>query len=445
MSLYLSLITAVQICVSFGIQWYTVSCFGAGTVTDALYTGGTIPQITTTLIIETLTTVLIPLLSAKKGPEEVQACGWQVLIGVGALFGLFSLLLYFVAPPFILLMIPGFSETGKQLAAALTRIQVIGLAGGACYAVLSALYQVRDRFIWPLLSVLASSVLGWLLLVWKLQSVGITLAAWVQVLVTTLPAILLLPGLGRYRSPGPNSTFFKQIWCQMRPLLLGKVYYMTSAPLDRILASYLAPGSIVILEMVGRFYGAVIRIMNQGLLTPTVPKLARLAQQQNWSEFRSLYYKQVRRAAVLSMLVITAIVSLRGLSLILQAKLPGGHVAGNLTTADLNRIWEIMIWMVGVLPLTCIGTMLMNAFYAMGDTRTPTKIGVKIFTLVVFLKAGGFLIGGIKGIVLAVTLGAALYCLWLEIELRRRATSEARESRRVGVEYLRVPVGPDAE
>ena len=200
LSLQLSAITGLQILVSFAMQWYVITYFGAGVQTDALYTGATIPQLVTILLIESLTVVLVPLL-ATSSEHELRERGWFLFISVGLLFATISVVLYFTLPLLIPLIVPGFSHADKQRTVALAQIQVFGLIGGACYAVLAGMYQVRDRFVVPPAAIFLSALLSFAMLAWQLPRFGIRLAAWAQVISTTLPAILLLPVLGSFTRP----------------------------------------------------------------------------------------------------------------------------------------------------------------------------------------------------------------------------------------------------
>src|SRR5262245_33539539 len=321
LSVHLSAITAVQILVSFGIQLYTVTCFGAGRETDALYTGLTLPLVLTVLIIETFTVVVIPLLTAE--PEgELRKLGWQLFLGSIGFFCLVCLLLFVLAPLFVPFLVPGFTAGQQQLTVRMTRIQLWALIGNGCYAVLSSLYQVRNRFAWVLLSQLLASLAGAFLLVWKLRTFGIMFGAWMQLLIATVPAILLLPILGNLpKQLGWRVEFFKKIWENMKPMLMGKAYFMINAPIDRVLASHLAPGTIVIFELVGRFYSAILRILNKGIVVPTLPPLSRLAQEGQWEKFLSLYRRKAWQMGAVGLVIILTIIFVVTLGRIIAAPL----------------------------------------------------------------------------------------------------------------------------
>jgi len=419
LSLQLSAITGLQILVSFAMQWYVITYFGAGVQTDALYTGATIPQLVTILLIESLTVVLVPLL-ATSSEHELRERGWFLFISVGLLFATISVVLYFTLPLLIPLIVPGFSHADKQRTVALAQIQVFGLIGGACYAVLAGMYQIRDRFVVPPAAIFLSALLSFAMLAWQLPRFGIRLAAWAQVISTTLPAILLLPVLGSFTRPQLPRQIAKTMWTRVRPLLLSKAYYMTSAPLDRILASFLAPGSIAIFELAGRFYGAVTRIISQGMVTPFIPCLSRLAHEQNWAEFRSQYRKQSVMVAVPSLVVVLTVVFAGVVALRLLPATPARAVVGSLSAESLSKMFRVLVFMSGLLPCLALANSLINGYYAKGDTRTPTQVGVIAYTMGMGVKIAGYYAGGIMGMAISVSAYAVVYCMVLFIILEKQ-------------------------
>ena len=75
--------------------------------------------------------------------------------------------------------------------------------------------------------------------------------------------------------------------------------------------------------------------------------------------------------------------------------------------------------MSGILPFLGTANSHINAYYAMGDTRTPTKIGILTYAFGLLLKVAGFGFAGIKGMALAVSLCAVLYSCSLQYLLAK--------------------------
>lgn len=419
LGLQLSLIAAVQIVFSFFTQWYLVSHFGAVSQTDALFAGATLPQVVTVLLIESIIAILVPLLSPVPEQDLPRIGAWLLLLMAGS-FTVIVFLLYVAAPSIIAVLVPGFSPEAKQLTVALTRIQMFGVIGGACSAVLATLCQVRGHFRRPLLATLAAVIVSLVLLVWKAPVHGLKMAAWAQVLATVLPPLLLLPFAGRLAKPRMDRELTRRLWSRVRPIIASKFYFMTSVPVDRFLASFLAPGSLVVFDLAGRFYLGVLRILGQGAVVPLVPQLARLAHDNRWAEYRTTYRRQ-SKLMLGSGLLVTGGVFVGGL-IGLQAFGHGftPHLAGNLSSNDITRICVVLMLMSGILPFQGVVNSLTTAYYAQGDTSTPTKLGVVIFTLGMAMKVTGMWAGGLPGLTLAVTITTAVHCFILTYLLRKR-------------------------
>lgn len=413
----LSLITGLQILVSFAMQWYVVAELGAGVQTDALFAGNTIPQVVTSLGIDTLTFVLVPLL-APKSEKELRENGWQLLIGILSVFSLLAIVLHFAMPLLTPILVPGLSAQGRALATSLSRIQILSIVGSACYAVVSALYQVRHRFIWPLLTMLIATTLGIALLSWKIHIYGVVLAAWVQVLIVTLPPFMQLRVLGRFSRFRFDFSLLKQALRQMRPLVYGAMYYRTNFIVDRLLASFLAPGSIVILDLAQRVQAAIVRILNQGVVTPVIPRLAKLAEAGNWESFRALYRRKSLEMLLMNCGMVAIVVFVLVAHPKVGAMLPAMHFMGNLTPEAVNRLLAVFLYMSGVMLGGSLNHTLMNSYYAAGNTVTPTKIGVATYTLGIAMKLAGFFFLGLTGIALAISISTLVQTIFLYGYLR---------------------------
>jgi putative peptidoglycan lipid II flippase len=420
----LSGLTGLQIIASFAIQWYVVTKIGAGIETDALYTGAAFPATVTVLLIESISPVLVPLLSSM--PEsELEDASWMLTLVLAVIFGAISIILWLLIPFMVPLLVPGFSAAAKAATIRLAKIQVVALVGGACAAPIVALCQVRGKFLQPAFATLFGLIVGVFLLWFGLGRVGITVAAWSQVIATCLPPFLLAHTLGYVRRPRLNREMLTTIVQRAKPLVLSKTYYMVSVPVDRFLASFLAPGSIVILELAGRFYSAVLRVLSQGILTPFLPTLSRLAKSEDWKEFRAVNRRQIVYMVVPSMLVVVTVGVGAWIARGWALAHPGMKLTGNLTTDNVALIFLILLYMSGLVPCASISNALISAYYAQGDTRTPARVGVQVFTFGFVLKIAGYYFGGLGGMALAVTLWAFTQTTILGYMLTRRTNQLA--------------------
>jgi len=211
----------------------------------------------------------------------------------------------------------------------------------------------------------------------------------------------LLPGLGRWHWPNWNSPAIVEAWRRVRPLLLGNTYFRTDQLLDRFLASMAPAGGLSLLYLGQQIYGVANVVTEKAIASPMVPRLAVLAGNGSWAEFRRVYQKRL-----LAMLLLTA-VGYGGL-LVVGEKILGlliGH--GGVTQANVYQLWLIMVALVGYFVAGAMGLVTAPAFYAMGDTRTPTRLSIITYTLYIPVKVLVFFRYGLVG--LAVVTSAYLF------------------------------------
>lgn len=422
----LSAVTALQIFASFCVQAIVIADIGVGAQSDALYAGATLCQLVTAVVVETFSYAIVPFLAPKR-EDELRADGWQIFMAVTVIALGISALLALAIPLLMPLIVPGFSGAQKRLAIRLAEIQVWGIVGTAAYAQLAALYQVRNRWFWPPIAMLICSLTGLAVLAWKLQVYGVMLAAWVQLLVMTVPALLLVGVLGR-----PTLRFdlkpIKQVWRQMRPIMFGSTYYKSGVLADRWLGSFLTPGSIVILGFVQRTYLAATRVMIEGIVTPVVPQMARLASDQDWDGLRALHRRKLKEMFFINAVMVGGLVALLVWSNDLSFA-SGIHIA-NMDSGAIHQMITTFVGMSGLLLCSGLNHSFMMAYYAQGNTVTPTKIWTLTWTLGLGGKIAGFFLAGLTGIALSVSLQSVTNCILLWIFWKPGLTGVVAEERK---------------
>jgi peptidoglycan biosynthesis protein MviN/MurJ (putative lipid II flippase) len=439
--LALSTITVAQIVTAFGIQWYTVAQLGAGSEMDALYAGATLPQIMMIVVAEQLGFVLTPMLAVKSETDRrIAGCLlFWVVFGISSLLVLFLMLVTPVATP---LLAPGFSEPTMRLTFDLTMIQAMGVVGAGCTMVLTSIYHAGNNFIRPAVSVLMWLFIGWCVLVMGLQYGKVTLAAWVQVLCFTGPMLSLFPAIARW--PLYDRSAFggilSEAWRRLKPLMMNAAYYRTGFIVDRLLTSFLAPGGLVILELVWRIHTALVRILNQGITTPALPLLATLSSRESWPAFQQRYLERLGWIVLFSLGTVMGVVAMALVGPRFYDSFGENPVIGTLRSQDLDRLLFALVAGSGVLLFGSTNHLLASAFYAQGDTRTPTRIQMLVYSIGIVLKSGGFFFGGLLGILAAISLYYALEAVLLGTALNRRLRLRLRVETRPS---LGLPVAED--
>jgi peptidoglycan biosynthesis protein MviN/MurJ (putative lipid II flippase) len=393
------------------MPWYVVTHLGVGIQTDAFFASGALPQLIFLVASSSLTQVLVPLL-ATEDEETFQRDAWGFFLSVTGLFALLAAVLFVLAGYWVPLLVPGFSDEAKQLTVSLSRIQLLVMIGNASVAVLWSVYYARQKFIWAELSPVFANILSLLYLFWTLPQYGIVAAAWATVLNLGLKVAFLMPMLGRWQWPQWDSYAMREAWRRVSPFILGQTYSKSDPLIDRFLTSMTIAGNLSLLYIGQQIYSAINLIIIKAVSAPTAPRLALEAKSGDWPHFRRIY--RLRLLWMLGLGVAAGIILMVfGESLL---HLTIGH--GGITAENVRMLWWIMLALIGLLIGGTAGQVTAGAFYAMGDTKTPTRLFVWTFTIYIPIKMLAFLHYGLLGLAIAtsvhLTLNFLLQLLILE-------------------------------
>jgi len=400
------------------IGWYVVTRLGVGIETDAFFASGALPQLTFVVISFSLTQVLVPLL-ATEDERTFHRDAWGFFLGVNGAIGLLAVLLGVTATFWVPLLVPGFSAEAKQLTITLSRVQLLSMVGNASVAVLWSVYYARQRFIWAELSSVMANIIALLCLIWWLPIFGIVAAAWATVLNLTLKVAMLMPVLGRWQWPQWNSYAMKEAWRRIKPFLFGQTYSKTDPLIDRFLTSMSVAGNLSMLYLGQQIYSAGNLVINKAVCAPTVPRLAIAAKAADWRQFRRIYHHRLLWMAGISVLGCLCLLTIGEPALHLLI----GH--GGITASNVHSLWLIMVALLGVLVGGSMGLVVSTAFYAMGDTRTPTNLFIITFTIYIPLKVLPFLHYGLIGLAVATSVHLIVNFL-VQLGVLERTTRRAK-------------------
>jgi putative peptidoglycan lipid II flippase len=377
--------------------WYIVTRVGLNVETDAFFASGALPQLVFLVLSATLIPVLVPLL-ATRDAERLREDAWLFFLLITALFGLVGAGLYASCDLWVPLLVPGFSAEGKSLTVGLTRIQLVSMVLNASIVTLWAAHHARRRFLWVEFSGVLANLSGLLFLVWALPRFGIHAAAWNTVFYNGLKLAFLLPVLGHWRRPAWPSPTARDAWRLFKPLLPGQAYLRAEPLLDRFLTSTKEAGSLSLLYVAQQIYANAILVTSKAVVAPLAPRLAVAAGAGEWRRYRRAYRARLLLIGLISSLGVLLLLAFGTHAL----RLAIGHAG--VTAENVHTLWLVIIALVGAFFGGVSGQVVSGAFYAMGDTKTPTKVSALIYTLYLPLKIAVFLSYGLMG--LAVTMSA---------------------------------------
>ena len=397
----LAILSAANIGVAFLFQWYILVQLGPGVETDALFAGMTVPQLVLTVISASLMHVLVPLL-AGESEEHLRHNAWAFLLLIGALFSGIAIVLYILAPWWVPLTVPGFDAAAMALTVDLTRIQLVGMVFAAINGVQWSTYHARQQFLWAEFTPLLPSLLAILLLMWALPRYGVIAAAWISVMRGSLQTLLLAPGMGYPVRPNLKSAAVKEAWKRIKPLLLGTAYYKTDPLIDRFLLSMAGSGSLSLYYLAQQICRAANQVLNKAIVAPLVPALSRLHKAGDRDGFRRAYRQKLWQVGAITLAGLLVLVLLGETMLDLLV----GH--GNVSANNVETLWWIMLCLGGMFIGGAMGQISSSSFYASGDTKTPTRIGIYSYTFYVPAKFAMFYYFGVLGLALVTSMFFAI-------------------------------------
>jgi putative peptidoglycan lipid II flippase len=355
--------------------------FGATASTDAYVLARQLPLILYDLLVGTvIAAAFVPVFVQVGRRDERQL--WRLVSTVVTLTALaftsIAAVLALCAQPLVGLIGSGFSLPGQQeLAASLLRVALISVIFQGLAGVLTSVLYARQRFTLPAFANAtynAGVIVGILLLA---SRVGVAALA-VGLVIGALGQFgLQAAGLGAFwRSFRPRLDLrdpdLRRILVLAGTVALGMIVTIVGQLIDRNLASRLAAGSMSSMQYATTVIQFPLGIVGIATSYAVLPTLARYSDGSPASlpNYRDTLTFGMKLVLLLMLPALAGLVALaQPLIALLFERLA-------FTPADTARTASIFLAYVPMLPLTAIDYLLISAFYARQNARTPVVVGV---------------------------------------------------------------------
>lgn len=411
-------LVALNMLAVFLMQLVIFARLGVGTITDVFLAAGAVPQFALGILAAIAASVLVPFFAGESRDQQA-ADAWRLIVVFGAVFLLAAGVLVLAADLWVNWLFPGFAPEMAELCVSLAKIQLFAMVFSAANSVVTALFQANGRFVTIellTLGVLGSVVAG---LYFTLPVYGIHAAAWIVALASLAQSVLLLPMLGRPRFAPGASNRLKPVWYRLRHVLTANLYYKSDILVDRYLLSMAPPGGMTLFSLAQQIYGGASSVFGKVWGNTAIPHLAECAKKGDYAAFRRMYRRGCLRLLLSSTLVYLAV---------LQVGAPLLKIAlgfANLSEVRVEELVLLLAYLGGTLVFASLGVIVTGAYYALGDTRTPTYFSMASFSLFVVFKIYAFQQFGVVGIALAASglfaFDALCLAAWLPRVVRARA------------------------
>jgi putative peptidoglycan lipid II flippase len=362
--------------------------FGAGPATDAFFVAFRLPNLLRRLVAEgALSSAFIPVFTEYLTTRPVAETRRMFRAVSGALVAVLlavSLAGVVAAPLLVRVMAPGFFEAPATgvLTVRLTRLMFPYLFFMGLAALAMGMLNARRHFVTPALApiMLNLAIIGAVLgLVPRLGEPVLGLA--VGVLVGGLGQVVLqLPVLARQgflARPAwePGHPAVVRIVRLMAPVAIGQSATQLGILINTIIASFLAGGSVSYLYYADRLVEFPQGVFAIAIATAVLPTLAEQAARRERQPLQATLSFALRLAGFGS---VPAAVGLFVLREPLVRVLYQRGEFGPLETAE--TAWALGFYAVGLVGFASV-KIAVQAFYALGDTRTPVLVAVGAMAL----------------------------------------------------------------
>lgn len=383
---------------------------GNAALLDVYYAAMIIPEtIFQLLVMGALSAAFIPIFSKYLSSNEHQA--WTMagitLNVVLAVFICISLIIFVFARPLAGLVAPGFSLTQISIMANLLRVMLMAQIFFCISGFLTGMIQSHERFLIPAIAPLAYNLGIILGIVFLSKTLGIYAPAVGMVLGAALHMLIQLPAalsLG-FRPSLSFNIRYPGVW-EVARLMPPRALAMGIDQIEQfvaiMLSSLLAAGSLSLFNVARLLYAVPTLLFGATIGQAALPSLSAYVAKQDWESFRKTLTNACLQVVFLALPVCVLFIILRIpiVRLVFGAKtfpweatlLTGKTMAILMISAVFYAVTQLVI----------------RAYYAMHDTKTPLIIGLagavfNVLFSVLSVKLWGW---GILGIAFAISFTA---------------------------------------
>jgi len=401
--------------------------FGASLGTDAFVVAFRIPNLLRRLFAEgSLSISFVPVFTdhlTHQGEAEAFRLAASAMRTLSVLLVGVSIVGILLSPLIIKLIAPGFLDTPEKfsLTVLLTRIMFPYVFFICLVALSMGILNALGHFTAPALApvFLNLSMIGSAFFISPLLTQPIVGLAVGVVIGGVLQLALQVPFLLKEKVYPWQQTVWihpglKQVGQLMLPAVFGAAVYQLNILVGMLLASLLAEGSVTYLYFADRLVQFPLGIFAIATATAVLPSLSRQASAGDCAALKETFSYALRLITYITMPSMVGLIVLRSpiVALLFERGAFDEHTTR--MTASALLYYAVGLWAFSSVRIV------VAAFYAMQDTKTPVKVAA--ISLAANALFGIMLMGpmGHNGLALATSLSSILNCLMLLVLLRRR-------------------------
>jgi putative peptidoglycan lipid II flippase len=426
-ALSLGALTTAQLALSFLLQVIVISLVGAGAQTDAWVAAQAIPMVIIAVASVAFQGAWQAELTVAAGnPEEFVAkqrrAHGQLFLSMGALIVLFAV----TASWWTRLLFPGFEASQQALTARIALILLAGALFSGHAALFTIALRAQHRFKFPEAVTVVGGLLAIGITLLGIRQIGIAAAAVGSLARSVFIAGVLFVSSGRALPAVSAGWRDLDAWRRIRPLFASLTISKAGPLVDRFFGALVPAGGLTTLNLSLTGMTALSSVMERALCTVPITSLSHLALRRDFDGMRRTYRRCLRLAALAAAAVLLVLLAL------LPVWTEAAHLTLGLARPAAMQMWWLCALLVAFLVPASSGPALTYSFYALSDTTTPARVGIIGFLVSIVLKAAGFYLFGLTGIVISIVVhyvgSISALCWLLERRLRHEAATSTPSS-----------------
>ena len=240
---------------------------------------------------------------------------------------------------------------------------------------------------------------------------GALLGGFLQMAV---PAAALVHEGWRPRFRLTASEPFRQIVRLMGPTVFGSAIYLINMAVSRFIGLSLNESAVAVLNLATRLMELPIGVFTVAVSTVVFPLIAKHAAAGDWPNLATSYRKGMRLILVIN---VPAAV---GLMLLATPIIRLLFQRGEFTAADTAMMQPVLVVFALGLPFLSFVSIVLRAFYAQKDTKTPVHAALLSFVVNLVLSLVLMRPFGTIGLAIASNVSIVGQALYLQLHLARK-------------------------
>jgi putative peptidoglycan lipid II flippase len=212
---------------------------------------------------------------------------------------------------------------------------------------------------------------------------------------------------------------FRQIVRLMGPTVFGSAIYLINMAVSRFIGLSLNESAVAVLNLATRLMELPIGVFTLAVSTVVFPLIARHAAAGDWGNLATSYRKGMRLILVIN---IPAAVGLIVLAVPIVRLL---FERGAFQPEDTRMVQPVLVVFGLGLPFLSFVTIVLRAFYAQKDTKTPVRAAVLSFMINLVLSLALMRPLGTVGLAIASNIAVVAQAIYLQWRLARKRESLA--------------------